>query len=57
MDLGEPLARGVLGPQERDLGPPVRREQAHELPARVPGRPEHRDAGLLRHAHKYAHHG
>ena len=49
MDLGERLARGVLGPQEGDLGPPVRREQTHELPAGIAGRPEHRDAGLLRH--------
>ncbi len=57
MDLGERLARRVLGTEERHLGLPVGREQAHELAPGIAGGPEHRDAGLLLMVHKYAQNG
>ena len=58
MHLGERLARRVLRPEERDLGVPMPGEQAHELPAGIAGRPQHRDpSDLFVIVHKYARDG
>ena len=58
MDLGERPARGILRPEEGDLGPRVGRQQAQELAASVPGGPQDRHAlHVTRHTHDYAKNG